>query len=117
MGFHYRDGAGGLEDYLCRRGLDANAPAVHLLLQDLNLGAVDGRDVVRRLRQEHELGALPIVMFTQVWSETTVRSCYQAGANAVMIKPVGFHQFVESIQSLTRFWFQTAALVHEPGTE
>jgi CheY-like chemotaxis protein len=106
-----RDGSEAL-DYLYRRGAFANRkngqPAVILL--DLKMPKVDGLEVLRTVKSDPELQRIPVVMLTSSREETDLVKSYQLGANAYVVKPVDFPQFVAAVKELGAFW----ALLNEP---
>jgi CheY-like chemotaxis protein len=106
-----RDGAEGL-DYLYRRGqfkLRAEGnPAVILL--DLKMPKVDGLEVLRLIKSDMELKAIPVVMLTSSREEKDLIVSYQLGVNAYVVKPVNFQEFVNAVKELGVFW----AIVNEP---
>jgi len=106
-----RDGSEAL-DYLYRRGEFANRkngqPAVILL--DLKMPKVDGLEVLRTVKSDPELQRIPVVMLTSSREETDLVKSYQLGANAYVVKPVDFPQFVAAVKELGAFW----ALLNEP---
>lgn len=106
-----RDGAEAL-DYLFYRGAYTNRqrglPAVVLL--DLKLPKVDGLEVLRTIKTESELQAMPVVMLTSSREEQDLVRSYKLGVNAYVVKPVGFREFVEAVQDLGVFW----AVLNEP---
>jgi CheY-like chemotaxis protein len=106
-----RDGAQAL-DYLYRRGEFANRepglPAVVLL--DLKMPKVDGLEVLRIIKGDPELRALPVVILTSSREEQDVVMSYSLGVNAYVVKPVDFQAFVEAVKMLGGFW----AVVNEP---
>ena len=106
-----RDGAEAL-DYLNARGKFTNRttgePAVVLL--DLKLPKVDGREVLEEIKKDARLRHTPVVMLTSSREERDLVRSYQLGVNAFVVKPVGFEQFFEAIQDLGMFW----AVLNEP---
>ncbi len=109
------DGAEAL-DYVYRRGKYAsrpdNNPAVVLL--DLKMPKVDGLDVLRTMKADERLKTIPIVILTSSREEKDLVASYNLGANAYVVKPVDFHQFVEAVKELGAFW----AIINEtpPGS-
>jgi len=105
------DGAEAL-DYLYNRGRFAGhsngLPVVVLL--DLKMPRVDGLEVLRQIRNDEQLKHLPVVMITSSREEQDLIRSYQLGVNAYVVKPVDFHQFVESIRQVGFFW----AIINEP---
>lgn len=109
-----RDGAEAL-DYLHRRGryetrADIN-PAVILL--DLKMPKVDGLEVLRQIKADDGLKLIPIVVLTSSREEPDLVRSYKLGVNAYVVKPVDFHQFVESVKEIGMFW----AVINEPPPE
>src|SRR3954465_12086395 len=106
-----RDGAEAL-DYLYRRGgyksRAAGNPAVMLL--DLKLPKVDGLEVLERIKTDPNLKMIPVVMLTSSREEQDLARSYNSGVNAYVVKPVGFHDFVEAVRELGLFW----AVLNQP---
>jgi CheY-like chemotaxis protein len=106
-----RDGAEAL-DYLYRRGAyesrAAGNPAVMLL--DLKLPKVDGLEVLERIKTDPNLKMIPVVMLTSSREEQDLVRSYNSGVNAYVVKPVGFHDFVEAVRELGLFW----AVINQP---
>ncbi len=105
-----RDGAEAL-DYLYQRGQFAGRtnelPVVVLL--DLKLPKVDGLQVLKQMKTDPRLKAVPVVMLTSSRQEEDLIRSYQLGVNAYVVKPVDFQHFVESVKNLGVFW----AMVNE----
>lgn len=106
-----RDGAEAL-DYLYRRGPFAGRtneqPAVILL--DLKMPKVDGLEVLRQIKGDPDLKVIPVVMMTSSREEQDLVKSYHLGVNAYVVKPVGFHEFVEAVKMVGGFW----AMMNEP---
>jgi CheY-like chemotaxis protein len=105
------DGAEAL-DFFYRRGAFASRasglPVVVLL--DLKMPKVDGLEVLRQLKNDPELKRVPVVMMTSSREEQDLVKSYALGANAYVVKPVDFRQFVDSVKQLGFFW----AILNEP---
>jgi len=106
-----RDGAEAL-DYLFRKGAyaDREAEALSVVLLDLKLPKVDGLEVLRAIRSEPHLKALPVVVLTSSKEEGDMVRSYQWGVNAYVVKPVDFSEFAKAVGQLVVFW----ALINEP---
>ena len=100
-----RDGEEAL-DYLLRRGRFAlrteGNPAVVLL--DLKMPRVDGLEVLRRIKSDEKLRAIPVVMLTSSREERDLVETYRLGINAYVVKPVDFERFVEAVREIGVFW-------------
>jgi len=106
-----RDGAEALDYLYCRGdhgGRSKGKPAVVLL--DLKLPKVDGLQVLDQIKSDPELKSIPVVMLTSSREEMDLLRSYKLGVNAYVVKPVGFKEFLESIQDLGIFW----AVLNEP---
>ncbi len=107
---HLLDNGDLLPDYLRREGTFKDAPPIQLILLDLHMPGKSGRRLLTELKSSPTFRAIPVLIFTASWDEREIRDCYELGANAVMLKPPSFEGIMETLKSLTRFWFQTCAL-------
>ncbi|HVR34534.1 MAG TPA: response regulator [Methylomirabilota bacterium] len=109
-----RDGEAALE-FLFRRGefQDRNTGHPIVVLLDLKMPKVDGLEVLKQMKSDAGLRAVPVVMLTSSREETDLVKSYQLGVNAYVVKPVGFQEFVDTIRNLGMFW----AVVNEPPPE
>lgn len=106
------DGEEALE-YLQRTGRFAApgaAPRPDLVLLDLNLPRLDGKQVLQRMRAIPELRGLPVVALTTSRHEADVARTYELGANSYIAKPVDMEQFVATLKELGSYWFQLVLL-------
>lgn len=99
-------------DYLYHRGKFqgrmGNNPAVILL--DLKLPKVDGREVLRVIKADESMRMIPVVVLTSSREERDLAETYKLGVNAYVVKPVDFHEFVDAVRTLGLFW----AVINEP---
>ena len=102
---HVRDGAEAL-DYLYRRGAfskrEKGNPSVILL--DLKMPKVDGLEVLRQIRGDAQMKAIPVVIMTSSREEQDLVRSYELGVNAYVVKPVEFGGFVEAVKQVGVFW-------------
>ena len=102
---HVRDGAEAL-DYLFRRGTFADRsdgePA--LMLLDLKMPKVDGMEVLRQIKADVGLRVIPVVMMTSSREEQDLMRSYQLGANAYVVKPLKFSEFMDAVKQVGAFW-------------
>lgn len=100
-----RDGFEALE-YIHRRGtgLIPNDDNPALVLLDLKMPRVNGFEVLRHIKSDVSLKSIPVVMFTSSEDSGDIERCYQLGANAYVVKPVGFQGFRQAIQRISWFW-------------
>jgi len=106
-----RDGEQALDYLYCRGAFSTRSndnPAVMLL--DLKLPKVDGLQVLQQIKSDERLKLIPVVVLTSSHEEKDQIRSYRLGVNAYVVKPVGFHEFVNAIKELGVFW----ALINEP---
>lgn len=96
--------------YLRREPPYRDAVLPDLLLLDLNLPKVSGEEVLREIKADKSLNALPVVVLTSSDAETEVSRCYAAGANCYVVKPVDFSSFIEIVASIEHFWFSVVKI-------
>lgn len=100
-------------DYLFRRGNynePSTAPVPHLILLDINMPKLSGKDVLAQVRATPYLRAIPIVILTTSKDEEEIILYYQLGINSYIIKPVMLDEFVLTITTLITYWFKTVVL-------
>ena len=101
-----RDGAEAL-DYLFARGAHAgrdpdDLPSIVLL--DLNLPRVDGREVLQAIREDPRTRSLPVVVLTTSTEPFDLESAYALGVNSYIQKPVDFERFVWAVKQVGLYW-------------
>jgi two-component system, response regulator len=108
---HVRDGVEAL-DYLYRRGAFADRPPGHpaLVLLALKMPRLDGTEVLRALKADPDTQMIPVVVMTSSREEGDLHRTYALGANAYVVKPVKFHEFVDAVKQVGSFW----AVLNEP---
>jgi CheY-like chemotaxis protein len=89
---------------LLRHGPFAEAPRPDLVLLDLNLTGKDGRQVLAEVKSSPNLKAIPVIVPTTSADHQDVRRSYQLQANAYVVKPVDFDQFLVTMCSIVDFW-------------
>lgn len=103
-----RDGEQAL-DYLFRRGNFKSRPCdrPNLVLLDLKLPKINGLEVLKIIKADENLRTIPVVVLSSSREESDLAECYQQGANAYVVKPVDFGDFVEAVKRLGVFWAAT----------
>jgi CheY-like chemotaxis protein len=102
-----------LLDYLNRRGRYSEpsaAPRPGIILLDLNMPRMGGRDVLREIKADPELRRIPIIVLSTSSAEEDVLSSYELGANCFITKPGTFERLVEVVRVLGEHWLRTARL-------
>ena len=102
-----------LIDYLRRRGPYAEtgqAPRPGLILLDLNMPRMDGREALQEIKSDPELRHIPVVVLTTSDAEQDVLESYDLGVNAFITKPVTFEELAEAVRVMGSFWFKIVRL-------
>ena len=89
--------------YLRHDGID-DTPRPDLILLDLNLPRMDGREVLAHIKSDDDLKTIPTVILTTSEMDADVMKSYQLHANAYLRKPLGWDAFVNMISALNNFW-------------
>ena len=100
-------------DFLLRRGdydKPAAAPRPDLLLLDLNMPKLDGRQVLQQIRKDEGLRSLPVVVLTTSKQEEDIIRSYELGCNSFITKPVGVEAFMRTVRELGSYWFELVTL-------
>lgn len=109
------DGANAMA-FLTHEGEHANAPRPDLILLDLNLPKVDGREVLARIKGHASLRTIPTVILTSSEAEADVIKSYQLQANCYLSKPMHFDAFHTPVKSINDFWFTRVKFPHSAYT-
>ncbi len=91
-------------------GEHKGSPRPDLVLLDLNLPRIDGKQVLREIRADEKLKEIPVVMLTTSAEERDIIDSYRLGVNAYITKPVEVQDFMDSVQKLEEFWFDLVML-------
>jgi len=104
-----QDGEQALE-YLRQEGDYTDAVRPNLVLLDLNLPKIDGKQVLRELKADPKLRSIPVVIFSSSRRREDVFSTYDDHANCYITKPYDFDEFEETIKRVADFWLNQVAL-------
>jgi len=85
-------------------------PLPGIILLDLNMPVMDGREVLAKIKSNEKLKSIPIIVLTTSKAEEDIARTYDMGVNSFIIKPVSFENLVEMIQSVTDYWFSLVSL-------
>jgi CheY-like chemotaxis protein len=114
--YFVEDGAA-LLDYLHRRGAysePGSSPRPGVILLDLNMPRMDGREALREIKADPGLRDIPIVVLTTSKAEEDIAQSYDLGANSFISKPVTFEGLVEVVRELGKYWFDIVELPPSP---
>jgi two-component system, chemotaxis family, response regulator Rcp1 len=106
-----RDGVEAME-FLRREGQHTGAVRPDLILLDLNLPRMDGREVLLEIKSDAKLKTIPVVVLTTSRAEHDVLRSYELQANCYITKPVDLEQFITVVKSIEDFWFTIVTLPH-----
>jgi two-component system response regulator len=101
-----RDGAEALDFIFCQGAFVARnmESTPKMILLDLKLPKVDGREVLARIKGDTRTKNIPVIVLTSSKEQNDVVESYNLGVNSYIVKPVDFDQFVASIQQLGMYW-------------
>ncbi|MCF6775615.1 response regulator [Thiotrichales bacterium 19X7-9] len=106
------DGEEALE-YLNKTGRyseDKDEQLPNVILLDLNLPRLDGREFLTHIKSDIHFKKIPVIVLTTSNDEKDIEHCYAHGANSYIQKPVDLQRFIESIQRLKNYWFEIVVL-------
>ncbi len=96
--------------FLRREEPHLKAPRPHLVLLDLNMPRVSGLEVLRTIKRAPELRTIPTVILTSSMAHQDIEGCYDAHANAYLVKPSELDEFSSLLRSIEAFWLTLATL-------
>ena len=106
---HVKDGEVAMR-YLHRQGEFADAVRPDLILLDLNMPRVDGREVLRQIRDDEVLKVIPVVVLTTSSHDRDILESYGLSANSYIVKPVDLTSFFDIVKEVNNFWVKVVAL-------
>jgi two-component system, chemotaxis family, response regulator Rcp1 len=96
--------------FLRQEGAHAHAPRPTLILLDLNLPKIDGREVLALIKADDRLKTIPTIILTTSVAESDIQASYQLQANCYLSKPVQLEAFESLVKSINDFWLTKAKL-------
>jgi chemotaxis family two-component system response regulator Rcp1 len=102
--------------FLNNEGAYVEAPRPDLILLDLNMPRMDGRQVLAQIKQNGVLRTIPTVILTTSDAEADVEKSYQLAANCYLRKPVELEVFERLVRSINDFWLTDVKLPHQEPT-
>ena len=105
-----RDGEEAL-DFLYRRNRFANAERPDLILMDINIPKINGKEILAIIKQDDDLKTIPVIMLSTSSADDDVLESYKNHANCFVTKPLNFIDFTKAVAEIKNFWF-TLATVH-----
>ena len=96
-------------DYMHSRGMFAKkeeSEMPSLILLDLKLPKVDGKEVLKALRSDEKYKYIPVIILSSSSEKNDVNDCYLLGANSYIKKPIDFKEFMDIIQLVEKYWLE-----------
>ena len=97
-------------DFVYQRGVYTHVPRPHLILLDIHLPGINGKDVLRELKQHASFRRIPIVILTSSRAESDILRSLNLHCNAYMVKPGDPAIFDEVAETLQKWWFKSTVL-------
>lgn len=104
-----KDGDAAL-DYLYQKGEYQDKKLPDLILLDLNLPKLNGKEVLEDIKNNDKLKAIPVIMLTTSKAATDIQDSYSLHVNGFIAKPLDIEEFIEAIKVLESFWLKLAEL-------
>jgi two-component system response regulator len=106
----WRESSPGATSLHQRRRPYADATRPDIILLDLNLPRLEGREVLARIKSNPDLATIPTIVLTSSSAEIDIQESYELHANCFVSKPVDFTEFLEAVRSLEGFWLKIVRL-------
>ena len=103
--------------FLRHEGAYSNALRPDLILLDLNLPKMDGREVLAQIKQDAKLKTIPTIILTTSAAEADIATSYQLHANSYLKKPVQLDEFDALVKSINDFWLTKVVLPEQGHSE
>ena len=99
--------------YLRQQGEYNGAMRPHLIMLDLNLPRMDGREVLAAIKKDADLRRIPVVVLSSSEAEADIARAYELHANAYVTKPVDIEHFLQVVKAIEEFWVEIVKLPSE----
>jgi two-component system, chemotaxis family, response regulator Rcp1 len=104
-----KDGEEGIA-FLRKEGPYASAPTPDLVLLDLNMPRMDGREMLAEIAADEKLRHLPVVVLTTSSADREILNMYRLRCSSYVVKPMTFEEFAAAMESIAEYWFRTVTL-------
>jgi len=103
--------------FLRKQGEYINAPTPDLILLDLNMPKIGGREVLAEMMGDDRLKSLPVVVLSTSEEGEEILKMYKMRCNSYIVKPVDFEQFLKVVRSIADYWFTVVVLPNRASSE
>ncbi|HTG45035.1 MAG TPA: response regulator [Verrucomicrobiae bacterium] len=110
VNLHYAKDGEQCMAFIRREGMYADAPTPDIILLDLNMPRMDGREVLLAISKDESLRHLPVVILTTSAEEEEILKMYQLRCSFYIVKPLDFNELIRVIKSFTDLWLTVAIL-------
>ena len=100
--------------FLQREGVFAEAPRPKLIILDLNMPRMDGREFLQLVRNDRRFRPVPVIVLSTTERASDVDLCYRLGASAFITKPTDIRQFFNLLKAIDAFWFRFTVVPEWP---
>jgi two-component system, response regulator len=109
-----------LLDFLNHRGAcapPARSPTPSLILLDLNMPKMDGREALAKIKSDPKLSRIPVVVMTTSTADQDIARAYELGSNSFISKPITLNELADITKVLGQYWFEVVKLPKPPGNQ
>ncbi len=104
-----RDGEEAL-DFLYQRNKLSGAERPDLILMDINIPKINGKEVLTMIKKDNDLKTIPIIMLSTSSDDRDILESYRNHANCFITKPINFDEFSKAVVEIKNFWFNLATV-------
>jgi CheY-like chemotaxis protein len=97
-------------DYVYKRGRFTDVETPDIILLDLNLPKINGREVLATLKADEDLCSIPVIILSSSEDSADIRASYALNANSFVTKPVAIEEFLDVVKSIEHFWVEIVKL-------
>lgn len=97
-------------EYLTDRSTEEKGEMPNLIILDLNLPGLDGRDLLLRIKKDPKLRFIPVVILSSSSAQADIQKCYELCANSYVQKPSGLDDFFAAIHDIEDYWFRRSSI-------
>lgn len=97
-------------NFLYKQDTFKNSITPNLIILDLNLPKVNGKEVLAKVKADKYFCSIPVIIFSSSRNKADIEECYSLGANSYLVKPFGLSEYENVINTIKKYWVDTAAL-------